>query len=145
MTLRPMAALGALSLAGVLVLTAGCASGDAEQAAALARQSCLYSVPDVPSPFDPVTADQPVLDELSLVMRERADLAVAAAEKDDRWTPLADAAVAIAAVAELLRGIRASGESVAEQMPPAVWDQAKFASDAFLLECRPLLPAPTTS
>lgn len=142
---HPVSAVGALALAGVLMVTAGCASGDAEQAADLARQSCLYAVPDVPSPFDPATADQQVLDELAVVMRERADLAGAASEKDERWAPLADAAVAIAAVAELLRGIRASGESVAEKMPPAVWDQAKFASDAFLLECRPLLPAPTMS
>jgi len=142
---RPVSAIGALALTGVLMVTAACASGDAGQAADLARQSCLYAVPDVPSPFDPATADQQVLDELAVVMRQRADLAGAASEKDERWAPLADAAVAIAAVAELLRGIRASGESVAEKMPPAVWDQAKFASDAFLLECRPLLPAPTTS
>ena len=137
-------AIGAAALAAVLAGVTACGSGERDVAMDLARQSCLYPVPDVPAPFDPATTDQGLLDELAAVARARADLASEAATKDERWTALSDAAVAIAAVAELLRGIRASGESPAESMPAGVWDQAKYASDAYLIECRPLLPIPTT-
>jgi hypothetical protein len=116
---------------------AGCA-GNSEAARGLAEQSCRYPAPDAPN-FDPQLASLVLLGELSTAARERSRLADQAAEGDDRWVPMADAARALAAYADTILTIRQSGGVVADELPPAVWDQVKYASDAFILECRPAL------
>lgn len=128
----------------LLVLPAalvGC-SDTAGPARALAEESCRYPAPDAPN-FDPQSADLGLLDELAATARERSRLADAAAEGDDRWQPLADAARALAAYADTIVEIRRSGGIVADELPPAVWDQVKYASDAFILECRDALTEPS--
>lgn len=126
-------------LAAALVLT-GCGSDEQEQQAReLARQTCAYPVPAAPSPFDPETTPLETLIDLAVVARARAGLAEQAAAADPRWQALSDASTAIAVYAELLRGIRLAGEDVATEMPREVWDQVKFASNAFLAECRPVV------
>lgn len=127
--------VAALAL-GVVLLT-GCSDQSEEQAADLARQSCEYPAPSTPG-FDPDTADLGLLVELDQVAATRADLAAQAAALDDRWQSLSDAATALAAYAGRIREIRSDGAAVSEQMTPMMWDQLKYASDAFILECRPL-------
>lgn len=125
-------------LVGAAALT-GCGSGEQEaEGRELARQVCTYPVPAVPSPFDPQTTPVATVQELAVVARARAGLAEQAAAADPTWQTLSDAATAIAVYAELLRGIRLAGQDVATEMPREVWDQVKFASNAFLAECRPV-------
>lgn len=123
-----------LALPAALV---GC-SDTAGPALALAEESCRYPAPDAPN-FDPQAADLALLEQLATTARERSRLADAAAEGDGRWEPLADAARALAAYADTIVGIRRSGGSVADELPAEVWDQVKYASDAFILECRTAL------
>ena len=52
---------------------------------------------------------------------------------------LADAATAISSFAGLLRDARMTGRELDDVVTPAMWDQYKFASDAFILECRDAL------
>jgi hypothetical protein len=126
-------------LAAALVLT-GCGSDEQEQQAReLARQTCTYPVPAMPSPFDPGMTPVETVIDLAVVARARASLAEQAAAGDPVWQALSDAATAIAVYAELLRGIRLAGQDVATEMPREVWDQVKFASNAFLAECRPVV------
>jgi hypothetical protein len=132
-----MMRLAAAVLVGAAVLT-GCGSGEQEaKGRDLARQACTYPVPAVPSPFDPQTTPLATVQDLAVVARARAGLAEQAAAADPAWQTLSDAATAIAVYAELLRGIRLAGQDVATEMPREVWDQVKFASNAFLAECRP--------
>lgn len=77
-----------------------------------------------------------LLADLSKTAQLRADLAAEAAALDARWQALSDASSAIAAYADRIREIRRDGGLVAELMPLAVWEQVKYASDAFVLECR---------
>jgi hypothetical protein len=133
-----MIRLMAAVLLGLAAL-AGCGSGEQEaQGRDLAAQACTYPVPEVPSPFDPETTPLATVEELAVVARARARLAEQAAAADPAWQGLSDAATAIAVYAELLRGIRQAGQDVATEMPREVWDQVKFASNAFLAECRPV-------
>ena len=120
---------------------AGCSDDSGPRAAGLARQSCEYPAPSTPG-FDPDTAVLSLLVELDDVARARADLAGQAAALDDRWQPLSDAAAALAAYATRLRELRSDGAEVSEAMTPMMWDQLKYASDAFILECRSAVPAP---
>jgi hypothetical protein len=119
----------------VAIMLAGCSGADGEQAQELARQSCEYPAPEAPN-FDAQTAAPELLAELANAARTRADLAEQAAGLDERWQPLSDAATALAAYAERIREIRRDGGIVADEMPAEVWDQVKYASDAFILECR---------
>jgi hypothetical protein len=134
--------VAALALGGVLLT--GCSGQDEEQAADLARQSCEYPAPSTPG-FDPDTADLGLLVELDEVAAARADLAAQAAALDDRWQPLSDAATALAAYAARIREIRSDGGPVSEQMTPMMWDQLKYASDAYLIECRSAVPQERSS
>ena len=119
---------------------AGCADAS-EPARALAEQACRYPAPDAPN-FDAQLADLALLDQLATTAGERSRLADDAAEGDERWQVLADAARALAVYADTIRDIRRSGGIVADELSPPVWDQVKYASDAFILECRPALEQP---
>lgn len=131
MSARPLMTFGVAAL-----LLAGCSGEDVEGGAELARAACDYPAPATPG-FDPDEAELALLIELDQVAGARADLAAEAAGLDDRWQVLADAATALAAFASRIREIRSDGGSVTEQTTPAMWDQVKYASDAFILECRP--------
>jgi hypothetical protein len=65
----------------------------------------------------------------------RADLAEQAASLNDRWADLSDASRAIASIADLLVQARMEGVRVDAVTTPEMWDQVKYASDAFLAEC----------
>ena len=135
--------LTGLLMAGLPVAVAlgGCA--DTQGAArAAAEESCRYPAPEAPN-FDPQRADLALLDALATTARERSRLADSAADGDDRWQTLADAARALAVYADTISEIRRSGGIVADELPPAVWDQVKYASDAFILECRGALVDPS--
>ena len=126
------------SVAVCAVLLAGCSGEDVAGAEELARQSCEYPAPSTPG-FDPDTADLGLMVELDQVAQARADLAAEAAVLDDRWQPLSDAATALAAYAGRLRELRSDGATVSTEMTPMMWDQLKYASDAYILECRPVV------
>jgi hypothetical protein len=117
-------------------LLSACSDQSEAEAKELARQSCEYPAPSTPG-FDPDTADLGLLVELDQVAQARADLAAQAASLDDRWQPLSDAATALAAYAGRLRELRSDGAQVSGEMTPMMWDQLKYASDAYILECRP--------
>lgn len=121
-----------------VMLLAGCSGEDVAGGAELARASCEYPAPSTPA-FNPDTADLALLVELDQVAGARSDLAARAAGLDDRWQPLSDAATALASFAGRVREIRSDGGSVAEETTSAMWDQVKYASDAFILECRPVV------
>lgn len=95
--------------------------------------------PETPN-FDPDTADYALLVTLADVARQRADLAQRASEADDWWQVLADATAVLASAAERIEEIRRTGGAVSDQLPPAVWDQIKYASDAVVVECRRAVP-----
>ena len=126
------------TVAVCVVLLAGCTGEDAKGAAELARAACEYPAPSTPG-FDPDTADLSLLVELDQVAVARSDLAAEAATLDDRWQPLSDAATALAAYAGRLRELRSDGMTASGEMTPMMWDQLKYASDAFILECRPVV------
>lgn len=132
--MRPLRLLLALA-AGTLVVACSASEPEARE---LARQACEYPAPAAPN-YDPQTADLQLLADLDTTARARADLASRAAQLDDRWLPLSDAANAIAAFAGRIREIRREGGTVADEMPSEVWEQVKYASDAFVLECRPVV------
>ena len=81
------------------------------------------------------------MSELASSAASRRATAEQAAAGDDRWQTLADAATAISSFAGVLRDARATGRSVDEAVPREMWDQYKYASDAFVLECRDALTA----
>ena len=123
--------------AAAMLLT-GCSGADVAGAADLARAACDYPAPSTPG-FDPDTAPLALLVELDQVASARSDLAADAAALDDRWQPLADAATALAAYAGRLRELKSDSGVPSGQMTPMMWDQLKYASDAFILECRPVV------
>lgn len=124
----------ALTAVAVAAAVTGCGSSAAE-ARDDAVSACSLPAPDTPN-FDADTADYTLLLELSEVARERADIAQRAAEGDASWQVLADATALLASAAERIEEIRRTGGTVSEELPPAVWDQIKYASDAFVVECR---------
>lgn len=130
-------ALSAVVVLSVTAAVAGCASS-AESARDDAARACTLSAPDTPN-FDADTADYALLLELSRVARERADIAQRAADQDEAWQILADATAMLASSADRIEEIRRTGGTVAEEFPAAVWDQIKYASDAFVVECRAAL------
>ena len=123
-------------LVAALVLSSCSSSG--EQALADARATCEMPSPSAPN-FDAQLADLSLIAELAQVARSRADLSDRAAAADDRWQVLADASGALAAYAERILEVRQAGGVVAEALPAEVWDQIKYVSDAFTIECRAAL------
>lgn len=133
----PRPASAALLVVGAVLLLGACGDESATaQGAAVA--SCEYPVPATPN-FDAQTADPALLAELADAARERARLADEAAAVDARWAALADAARVLSVAADRVLEVRREGESVAQEIPLEVWDQVKYASDAFLIECRSAL------
>lgn len=134
--MRRSMALAVLT-AGGMSLLAGCGDGGAA-AKRSAAASCSYPAPATPN-FDAQTADPALLAELADAARERARLADEAATADQRWQALADASRVLSVAADRVLEVRSDGGSVAEEMPLEVWDQVKYASDAFVIECRSAL------
>lgn len=126
---------GAAAVASALVL-AGCSSEDPARALADATSACEAATPDLPSGFDVRTASSDQLSELASSAATRKVLAEQAATADDRWRVLADAAAAISSFAGVLRDVRMTGGEIDEAVTPEMWDQYKYASDAFVLECK---------
>lgn len=126
-----------LLMAGAAFLLAACGDGGAT-AQASAAASCSYPVPATPN-FDAQTAEPALLAELADAARERARLADEAATADARWQALADAARVLSVAADRVLEVRREDGTVAQEIPLEVWDQVKYASDAFLIECRSAL------
>jgi hypothetical protein len=131
---------GAAAVVAVCFLVlAGCSSEDPAQALASATSACNAEAPDLPVGFDVRVASASQLSQLASSAAARKALADQAATADDRWQVLADAATAISSFAGLIRDARATGRTVDDVVTPAMWDQYKYASDAFVLECRAAL------
>lgn len=127
-----MTTLARLLLVGLFGLTLAACGNDGT---ALAAEACAPRE-NAASAFDPETAPLSELERNARVAGERATLAAQAAAADGRWQVLSDAANALAAFAEVLRDARMDDVSIADVTTPDMWDQAKYASDAFLIECR---------
>lgn len=121
----------------MVVLLAGCSSSS-DEAREQARLACTYPAPEAPN-YDPQKADLTLLQDLSATAEARADLAANAASLDERWAVLSEASNLLAVAASRILEIRTDGGVVADEMTPAVWDQIKYASDAFVVECRPVI------
>lgn len=121
---------------GLLVLTVAACGSDGRE---LAAQACAPREMSGDA-FDPETAPLSELERNARVASERASLASEAADADERWQVLADAANALAVFAGVLRDARMDDVPIADVTTPAMWDQAKYASDAFLIECRGVKP-----
>ena len=128
-----------MTLAVAVVGLAGCSSEAPEQALVNATSACSAEAPDLPPGFDVRTASTGQLSALASSATARKVLAEQAATDDDRWQVLADAASAISSFAGVLRDARATGRVVDEVVTPEMWDQYKYASDAFVLECQDAL------
>ena len=127
-----------IPLVGLMVaVLAGCSSS-ADEAREQARLACTYPAPEAPN-YDPQRADLALLQELAATAEARAELAASAASLDERWAVLSEASNLLAAAASRILEIRADGGVVADEMTPEVWDQIKYASDAFVVECRPVI------
>lgn len=125
--------LAAVTVVAMMALSAcGASADDARRDAAAA---CTLPAPETPN-FDADTADYALLLALADVARERADIAQRAADQDASWQVLADASGLLASAASRIEEIRRTGGTVADQLPAAVWDQIKYASDALVVECR---------
>lgn len=120
-------------VAGVLcgVFLVGCGSDGSDLAAEACVPTGARSVG-----FHPNTAPLSELERNARVAAQRASLAAQAAATDSRWQALSDAANALSAFADVLRDARMDDVPIADVTTPAMWDQAKYASDAFLIECR---------
>lgn len=129
--------LVARMVAGAAVLgLVSCSTEAPEQALESAFSACSAPAPSLPAGFDVRSASADQLSELASSASARRSLAEEAATADDRWQSLADAAAAISSFAGVLRDARMTGRSVDEAVTPQMWDQYKYASDAFVLECR---------
>jgi hypothetical protein len=137
---RSLLCVVAVVVASVVAL-AGCSSEDPAQALADATSACSAEAPDLPAGFDVRTASADQLSELAASAASRKARAEQAAVADDRWQVLADAAAAISSFAGVLRDARATGREIDAAVTPEMWDQYKYASDAFVLECRDALAA----
>jgi hypothetical protein len=121
-----------------LMALTGCSG--AQAAKDLATQACFLPGPPAQPGFNPDTADLSDLVKSASIADRRAELAEQAAERDERWQNLSDATRAIATFANVLVDARMDGVPVADATTPQMWDQAKFAQDAFQAECRGLAP-----
>lgn len=138
---RSLRGAGAVVAAAAVLGLTGCSSEAPEQALANATSACSAEAPDLPAGFDVRTASADQLSELASSATARKVLAEQAATADDRWQVLADAAAAISSFAGVLRDARATGREVDDAVTPEMWDQYKYASDAFVLECQDALAA----
>jgi hypothetical protein len=127
--MRRAIGLTVLAMASLVLVACG---GDGQQFAADACAPVSSSSPG----FDPESASLAELERNANVARQRAALAMQAADEDARWQALADAANALAAFASVLRDARMDDVPIADVTTPDMWAQAKYASDAFLAECR---------
>ena len=116
---------------------AGCSSS-ADEARSVAREACEYPAPEAPN-YDPQIADITLLQDLAATARARATLAARAAELDERWAVLSEASNLLSAAADRILEIRRQGGAVVDEVTPEMWDQIKYASDAFVVECRPAI------
>lgn len=133
---RPLRSVGAVIAAAAVLGLAGCSSEATAQARDSARSACSADTPRLPEGFDVRTASGDQLSELASSAAGRKALAEQAAADDDRWQVLADAAAAISSFAGVLRDARMTGLSIDDAVTPGMWDQYKYASDAFVVECR---------
>jgi ribosome-binding ATPase YchF (GTP1/OBG family) len=124
--------------AGAVALLLTACSAAADQARSLAAEACTLTGPETPN-FDADVADYELLLTLAEVAQERADRAQRAADQDARWQVLADATALLAVSASRIEEVRRTGGTVSEEVPAAVWDQIKYASDALVVECRAAL------
>lgn len=127
--------VAAVSAASVGLGLTACSSEAPAQARDIARSACSASAPSLPAGFDVRTATADQLSGLASSAMSRRALAEQAATADDRWQVLADAAAAISSFAGVLRDARMTGRAVDEVVTPEMWNQYKYASDAFVLEC----------
>ena len=121
----------AFVIALVLGLVAACEGSGVDQA----RAACDVVGPTARPGFDPDTEPLSRLQESADAAWARAELAEEAAALNAQWADLADASRAVATFADLLVQARMDGVAVDTVTTPAMWDQAKYASDAFLAEC----------
>lgn len=131
----------------ILVFTAACSSGSSStlDAQALAAQACSL-VTDAPETgFDPQTAQIEDLSVLAAAAVRKGELADQAATADERWGVLSEASAAISAFAQRLLEVRMEGESTDVAITPAMWEQYKTASNAFIAECQAALALPSAS
>jgi uncharacterized lipoprotein len=119
-----------------ILAIAGCSSEAPAQALESALSACSAPAPSLPAGFDVRSASADQLSALASSASTRKSLAEDAATADDRWQSLADAAAAISSFAGVLRDARMTGRSVDDAATPQMWDQYKYASDAFVLECK---------
>lgn len=131
----------------ITLLTAGCSAGpsDAEQARDLASSACTVETEASSGGFDPETVAVEELSRLSAAATLKSELSAQAATLDDRWSLLADASAAISAFAQRLLDVRMEGEDTAAAITPAMWEQYKTASNAYIAECQDALADPSPS
>jgi hypothetical protein len=122
--------------AACVIALSGCSSEDPARALSDATSACSLEAPELPRGFDVRAATANQLSDLVASAADRKARAEQAAIADDRWQVLADAAAAISSFAGVLRDARATGRAVDDVVTPVMWDQYKYASDAFVLECR---------
>jgi hypothetical protein len=128
----PMAGFPRILIAGSLIgLLAACGGSGVDTA----REACDVSGPQAQAGFDPETEPLSRLQQSATAAMARAELAEQAASLNDRWADLSDASRAIASFADLLVQARMEGVRVDAVTTPEMWDQVKYASDAFLAEC----------
>lgn len=131
-----MRAIVLTSLVAMLAV-AGCSAAE-DEAFGVARQACTLPAPSVPN-YDPETTRVALLAELAEVAGKRADLSAEAAALDERWATLSEASNVLAVAAERIHEIRREGGDVAVEVTTEMWNQIKYASDAFVVECRPVI------
>jgi hypothetical protein len=125
--------MGVPILGGAFLM--GCsASGLSE-----AREACSIPAVESSAGFNPDAEPISQLVAGAKVAQQRAELANEAANVNGRWSVLSEASNALVAFADLLVETRMDGLPVSDVTTPEMWDQAKFASDAFLAECKAAL------
>ena len=120
---------------------AGCSSASVAQGRDDARAACSAEAPRLPAGFDVRSAPADVMSALAESAAARKAMAEKAAAADGRWQVLADAASAISSFAGVLRDARSTGRAVDDVVTADMWNQYKYASDAFILECKGALAA----
>lgn len=114
------------------MLLAGCAASGLDEA----RAACSVPGPVAEPGFDPERTPLESLVGAAAAANRAANLAAEAARINGRWETLADASRAVAVFAGVLVDARMAGEPISSVTTPQMWDQAKFAADAFAAECR---------